>query len=55
MPNTKYFKCFSSLAAGYLHRKGFKIIGTETNRIKPQYNVFLFEDTPEVREAFDNY
>lgn len=51
----KYFKCFSSKAAGYLRRHGFKIIGTEINRIKPQYDVFLFEDTPELRAAFDQY
>lgn len=56
MTNTKkVFKCFSSLAAGYLRRQGFKILGTETNKIKPQYDVFLFEDSPELRDAFDNY
>lgn len=51
----KYFKCFSSKVAGYLCRQGFKILGTEINRIKPQYDVFLFEDTPELRKAFDKY
>lgn len=52
---SKYFKCFSSKTAGYLRRQGFKILGTEINRIKPQYDVFLFEDTPELRKAFDQY
>lgn len=56
MTNTKkVFKCFSSLAAGYLRRQGFKILGTETNKIKPQYDVFLFEDTEALRQAFDRY
>lgn len=50
-----YFKCFSAELAGYLRKKGFKIISTTVNLKKPQYDVFLFEDTKELREAFDAY
>lgn len=34
-----------------LRKRGFKIIGTEPNRCKPQYDVYLFEDTEEFQKA----
>ncbi len=51
----KYFDCYSAKLAGYLRQNGFKIQGTRINLSKPQYDVFLFEDTPELREYFDKY
>ena len=34
-------------------KKGFKIIGTEPNFKKPQYDVYFFEDKAELRVAID--
>lgn len=53
MKNTKIKKVFSSKVANQLCHMGFKIIGTEPNMIKPQYDVFLFEETEELLNAFD--
>lgn len=55
MDNTKIKikKVFSSKIANELCHMGFWIIGTEPNMIKPQYDVFLFEATDELLEAFD--
>lgn len=53
--NNKYFKCFSARVAQYLCRKGFEIIKTEVNFKKPKYNVYCFEDTEEIRKAFDKF
>lgn len=54
MQNTKIKKIFSSKIANKLCHMGFQIIGVEPNMIKPQYDVFLFEATDELLEAFDN-
>ena len=51
----KYFKCFSARLASYLHKRGFKIEGTEPNLKKPQFDVFLFHETPELKIAVDEY
>ena len=53
MKNTKIKKVFSSKVANRLCHMGFKIVGTEPNMIKPQYDVFLFEETEELLNAFD--
>ena len=49
------FKCFSSRLAGYLRQQGFKIKGIETNLKRPQFDVFLFEDTADLRAAVNKY
>lgn len=49
------FKCYSSKLAGYLRQRGFKIIGKEVNLKKPQFDVFLFEDTSELRQCVNTY
>ena len=51
----QYFKCFSARLASYLNKQGFYIIAKEPNLKKPQYDVFLFEDTVELRAAVDRY
>lgn len=53
MKNTKIKKVFSSKVANQLCHRGFRIIGTEPNMIKPQYDVFLFEETEELIQEFD--
>lgn len=49
MENT--FKVFSMKLARELGLRGFKLIATEPNRKIPWYNVYLFDDTPELRRA----
>ena len=51
----KIFKCYSSKLAGYLRQNGFEIIGKEVNLKKPQFDVFLFEDTEELRRLMAEY
>lgn len=48
-------KIFTRKLAVYLREHNFKIIGTEVNFKHPEYDVWLFEDTPELRKAMDNY
>lgn len=50
---TQIKKVFSSKIANELINQGFHMIGVEPNMKKPQFNVFLFENTPELQEAFD--
>lgn len=47
--NTK--KIFSRKLAVELRRKGFQIVGTEPNTYKPQFDVYLFNDTAELKAA----
>lgn len=51
----KIFYCFSSQLAGYLTRHGQWLQGTKVNNAKPQFDVFLFEDTDELRRLVDEY
>lgn len=50
---TKTKKIYSSKIAGALYRQGYKIIGTEPNPRKPWLDVFIFEETDALNEAFD--
>lgn len=50
-----YFNCYSAKLAGYLRKNGFKIAGTTINLKKPQYDVFIFEDTEELRAVVNQY
>ena len=49
----KIFYCFSSQLAGYLTRHGQWLQGTKVNNAKPQFDVFLFEDTDELGRLVD--
>lgn len=51
----KYFNCYSANMAGYLRKNGFKIIGSRVNLKKPQFDVFLFEDSEELRAYVNQY
>lgn len=48
-------KIFTRKLAVYLRERGFKIIGTEVNFKHPEYDVWLFENTPELTEAILMY
>ena len=49
---TKIKKVFSKRLARELRFKGLCIVGVEPNKYKPEFNVYLFEDTPELQRAF---
>lgn len=36
-----------------LRKMGFSIIGTSPNRFKPEFDVYIFENTPELQKALD--
>lgn len=48
-------KIFTRKLAIYLREKGFRILKTEVNFKYPQYDVFVFEDTPELLDAILEY
>ena len=39
----------------YLIRQGFDLIKAEDDKDKPEFKVFLFKNTPELREAMGGY
>lgn len=45
------YKVFTTKIANALCKKGFRVVGTAINNQKPWLNVFLFEDTEELRAA----
>lgn len=51
----KEFNCYSAKLAGYLRKHGFKIVGKKVNLKKPQYDVFIFEDSEQLRAVVDKY
>lgn len=51
----QHYKIFSKLLANRLCSLGFKMIGTEINNKKPWLYVYLFEDSPELQEAVQNF
>lgn len=51
----KIFKCYSSRLAHQLIKAGFKMLETEPNLRKPWLDVFLFEDTAQLRAAVNQY
>ena len=51
----KIVYCFSSRVAGYLTRHVQWLLETKANSKKPQFDVFLFEDTEELRRLMAEY
>lgn len=51
----KIKKVYTKKIAIYLREHGFKIVGTEVNKKRPEFDVYLFEDTPSLEEAMLNY
>lgn len=52
--NKKNFPIFSASITTELFNRGFKCIDSQINTRYPQYKVFYFEDTEELRAAFDD-
>lgn len=48
-------KVFSRRLAVFLREHGCKIVGTEVNFKRPEFDVWLFEDDERLREAFELY
>ena len=49
------FKVFSKKLAYELRLLGFPCLGTEPSEKFPQFDVYLFPDTPKLREAVESY
>ena len=52
--NKKNFPIFSASITTELFNRGFKCIDSQINTRYPQYKVFYFEDTEELRAAFED-
>lgn len=50
----KTYKVYTKKVANLLCRQGFRVVGTDINNQKPWLNVFLFEDTSELRAAISS-
>lgn len=48
-------KVFSRRLAMFLREHGCKIVGTEVNFKRPEFDVWLFEDNERLHEAFELY
>ena len=48
-------KVFSRRLAVFLREHGCKIVGTEVNFKRPEFDVWLFEDDDRLHEAFALY
>ena len=48
-------KIFSRKLAIYLREHGCKIIGTEVNRHKPNFDVYIFEDNETLQSTLEDY
>lgn len=53
--NKRVKKVFSRRLAVFLREHGCKIVGTEVNFKRPEFDVWLFEDNDSLREAFALY
>lgn len=51
-PQDEYYRIYTRRIALLLRKEGFRIWGVEPNENFPQYNVYLFMDTPQLRDAF---
>lgn len=47
----KHYIVFSLRLSKTLQAMGFTLVKVEPNRHRPNYNVYLFEDSAELREA----
>lgn len=48
-------RVFTRKLAVYLREQGFKIVRTEVNYKKPQFDIYVFEDTPDLELAIIRY
>lgn len=46
-------KIFNKKLALKLRENGCEIVRTEPNKLKPQFDVYIFSDTPKLHEVLD--
>lgn len=51
----KVFECYSIGLSNFLTKRGFQIIGTRPNTKNPNWDVWLFERTPDIERAQSEY
>lgn len=51
----KYYVCRRIRLLTYLQDKGFQYIKCEQDKWNPKYNIWLFRDCDEIREAIEEY
>lgn len=51
----KNFIVFNQRMAGYLMQRGFVLIDMQPDLKKTGRNIFLFNDTPQLKSAIDDY
>lgn len=50
-PIDEYYRIYTKRIALELRKKGFYIFGVEPNENFPQFNVYLFKDSPAFRQT----
>lgn len=53
MPKANTKEIYSKRVALALRQKGFKLIGTKPSIYKPQFDVYIFENSQELNRAID--
>ena len=51
----KYYVCKRMRLLEYLKDRGFLPVRTEPDIHKPKYNVWIYENSPELADAIENY
>lgn len=51
----KYYVCRRIRLLSFLQEKGFQYLIMEKDKYNPNYNIWLFKDTPELRIAIEEY
>lgn len=49
------FIAYSQKLCAFLMTKGFKLVRVDANRENTNFNIFLFDDSLEVRKAVDEF
>lgn len=55
MEEKKYYRCYRMRLMSYLTSKGFKFLWTEPDLKNSKYILWIYEDTPELRQVLDVY
>ena len=51
----KYYVCRRIRLLTFLQEKGFNYIKMEQDKYNPKYNIWLFKDCQEIRDAVEEY
>lgn len=54
-PNHERQVILSLQLANYLMEEGFNVIEIDFHRYKPNHLIYVFENSPELHDAMDNY